>query len=265
MRWRVLILCVVSLVGCAGNSNKDDGGFYTWVDARGNIQTLQKPKVKKDEISKTAVKDASLKQSPAHTQTLDPNDYTPSDVIDRQLEGKREVSWIEGNKQFTSELNLEMGVESQPEKIEYDFGFNYLDFREGKELLLSDIAFKEIKLSDIFHFNKKQNTDYLLVDIDIEFPFLFIDSYINNNKAAMLNVVFLNQQYQGGVGAESNVFFSEYNQETWYSYPYFSGGSQVPEKAKYILLTPSSVAGVIETFESEVVISDLGVIQIRGR
>ena len=265
---RLYILPLVCLVACTGiEKQKGSENFYTWVDERGMLHTQKrspkttvktepnildpKPSSQTASVSKPVEKDFEIIKS----------EYLKSEDLDKKLAGNRLFSWDENGRQVIAEL----GVSNKDVKtqINYDnsFGVTLKEYREGKEVLLSDIYSKEIKLENFYITNKRNNSDYLLIELDVAgVESLLINSYVESSKVALPTISILNVDYQSS--KKSAETFNSYSDETWSTYGRFSGTLGISDQAKYILIRPNPKPGVIETNDGEVTLIDLGIIQI---
>jgi hypothetical protein len=270
-----LIFSCVLLVGC--NNTPTEGGsgeFYTWVDERGqlhtqsreiqvnntseNIGSEEKGVKEKDVKEKEAKYPAKLDKS---AMNVDATQFTPSSEVDNKLSGKKLYSWNLDGQQLTEELSSEGVVLSEAEssinnKASFMYPVMLKEYREGKEVLLTDIISNEINLADLYVLNKSNNLDYILIEIDTPVDQLIFYSYIKNKKVALPALRFLNKLFNG-THAYSDLL-SELTPESWSSYGYLSGRAAIPTDVKYILIQPSSLSGVIETTSGDVVLSNLG-------
>jgi hypothetical protein len=276
MKPALVVFCFF-LVGC--NNTPQQGGsgeFYTWVDERGQLHTQSREtqvnkvgvneKVTSGNISSNVktINEKGVKypaKLSASAMDIDATQFASSSDVDKKLSGKKLYSWNLDGQQLTAELSPEDVVLLEKEssfnnKASFMYPVILKEYREGKEVLLTDIISNEINLADLYILNKSNNLDYILIEIDTPVDQLIFYSYIKNKKVALPALRFLNKSFNG-TQAYSDLL-SELTPESWSSYGYLSGRAAIPVDVKYILIQPSSLSGVIETTSGDVVLSNLG-------
>lgn len=265
---RLYILPLACLVACTNiEKQKGSENFYTWVDERGMLHTQKRSpkttaKTELNTLNSEHTNEAASASSPATKDfTIIKSEYLKSEDLDKKLAGNRLFSWDENGRQVIAEL--EVNNKDLITQVNYDnrFKTTLKEYREGKEVLLSEIYSKELKLENFYTTNKRNNSDYLLVELDVSgVEYLVINSYVEGNKVALPSINILNADYQST--KKSTEAFNSYSDETWSTYGRFSGTLGISDQAKYILIRPNPKLGVIETNDGEITLMDLGVIQI---
>ncbi len=273
---KYLFILLVALTGCSGlSSSSSDEKFYTWVDERGMIHTQKKPNTKTKEtelIVSTNKKPEAFKQNNLAVKDSDKiirkyeiieSDYISSKDVDKKIAGEKLYSWTQDGRQVIAELESSKTIDTSTakENRKLDFAQQHKEFREGREVLLSMLFSKEIKLENYFNTTKKTNQDYLLIEIDIpDIENLIFNSFTHNNKVALPRINILTSSYLSTTTMTD--VFDSYIKETWSSYGRFTGSLIIPMKAKYLLIRPNPTLGVIETADGDFTLIDLGSIQI---
>lgn len=258
---------VLILSGCLGTNTKYGDEFYTWVDERGNIQTLRKQPVIKSKEKNAATSREAVQQSQKLKQNnFDPKDFQTEEQVKAKLRDTKLFAWTEdaGRQQV-----IEKDLESERAAIQKDHGTKtsfqsdankagYKAFREGFYVSWLDIFSKEISLADYYRFNKQLNRDYLLIDL-ADMPHmqeLRVKSFIASDKVALPQMVFLDDRYSQ-VSPDS-IPFENYFEETWHSYGYLEGAFNVPDAALYLLVYTGNGGQPVELDGKLIKGSDLG-------
>ena len=268
------------ILGCSTAGNQD-GGFYTWVDASGNVHTERR----NEKNEPVAVEDETLEkklegeyQSPetmakAVTQVdsdFNPDDFKSSDEVDRQLLPKRLYSWQDQGTQITQELSS-AGTEFSDDKLRAEVDINLLEGSLNYEYLAQDkiqyfneVKSKELKLENIYLFNKQLGKDYILIELPLEdgAEKVIFKSFIKNNKIALPNLVFLSDRFDAI--SFPALPFSHHIEETWSAHGFMQGMVEIPSKASYILLLSNPSSGVLELGGKNVKAVNLGSILLDG-
>ena len=264
-----LTLITILTTACTPNQVGKQGDFYTWVDERGQLHTIKREK-KNSEISLStgsAQKSKSTEKNTAKTNTFNPSEFTPSEKIDEKLKGQRLYSWNDEYGQNTQEVlppikSLEEPQSKKPARPYTAKSFR--DYREGKEIFLSELIGRQLKLENLYTFNEATKSDYILFELDLDGEFITdqftFKSFVSKSRVALPNIVFLDTEYNS-VSAQY-LPFEDYSEETWSSYAYFSGNALIPKKSKYLLVTPNTEAGVAEIGSTIIKMVDLGSIVI---
>lgn len=275
---RLLLLLPLILSACSNlTPHKSGDNFYTWVDERGVVHTLKKPESKeaalnpsptkrtKSFVEKKALKDSDQIDANPARAALEFNsaDFISSDDVDRKIAGDKLFTWDEDGRQIIAEIPLSKNtVDNAVANTTLAFIESQKEFREGKEILLSQIISREIKLSNYFNSTEGSKKDYILIELDgPDLQTLKFNSFVRNQRVAMPAITILQHDYLAT--AQNTAVFSSYKSETWSSYGVFSGVVSIPQSAKYILLTPNPIVGVIETEDGDITINDFGIIQLK--
>ena len=268
---KIAILCLV-LSGCSGiHSTGEDDGFYTWVDERGQLHTRKKPSVTSTKPAESLVSnsEATAKEDNpsklSNPSSFNPSDFTPSTDIEKKLAGAGLLAWQEAGYNHSTTYSKQVS-EAQEQRGESLEGFSSdrfaLDYREGRDIPFTSIESRTLKLERHYQFGDKAQTDYVLIDLgdtQISSPLVF-KTFIQKNKAAMPSISFLRADYL--YLNKPVIPFQDYSPETWTSYGYFFGVIKVPAGSRYILITPTKEAGVIEVGEQVFGMKDLGELEI---
>lgn len=259
MKFLFSISLITLLSGCAANQG-GNGDFYTWVDANGQLHTVKKA------ASPTQSKKESSPREKSSQTDFDASDFTPSTEMDKRLQGGRLYAWNDGQGQRVVEqipgVDYEPIVEVKGPSPKPFKSISFREYREGKEISLSDHYNRVISLERFYSYNDKTKKDYILFEVDfdhgneIEFK-----SFISKSKVALPTVVFLNSDYES-VSAQL-LPFNDYSEETWSSYAHLHGRMYWPNDAVYLLLTPTDEVGVVEIEDQVIKMLDLGQILIK--
>jgi len=277
MRKISFLFCVALLIctsACSTNEANSSGDFYTWVDERGQLRTVKKsnltPKDKsqKSDPSKNTDKprkDSSITQEGIPKNQFDEAEFTPSEEVDKKLRGERFYAWNDGLQQQSQTVLPPLKEEEETNVPAITFKTtSYRQFREGNEVLISELLGRQIKLQDVYLYSKIAKSDYLLLELDLSqegvVRQLRISSFVQKEKVALPNVVFLDGEFNSV--SPRYLPFNDFEPETWSTYAKFTGAMLVPEKALYLLITPNQEAGVAEVGEAVIKMIDLGVLLI---
>lgn len=270
----LLVFIPLFLSACAGVGDAKSGDFYTWVDERGQLHTIKRePKeseskeVNKPNFNQKTKGEYSTRVEPFKKGLvdIDESEFTPSTEIDNRIKGKKLYAWNDGVSQNIEEVSLAspevMEATSKPLNNSF-IKKNFYLFREGKELFLSELLGRQTKLDRIYSFNQATQSDYALLELDLEpgLTQLGLKTFVTKERVAMPLIVFLDKNYQS-VSAQF-LPFQDYTDESWSSYAYFSGHVFIPPSAHYLLITPNKEAGVAEVGEKIIKMVDLGSILI---
>ena len=268
----IFSICLIALIGCSNAINKD-GGFYTWVDANGNVHTEKRATKKgggKDEVSSS--KEVSIKEdvtpiisAPKVAQdknSFNPDDFRSSEIVDAQLSPKRLYSWQDQGAQITQELSSAEGADDSSEHImevkPERNSSNYEYLAQDKIFYFHQVMGKELKLEEVYFFNKQINNDYILIEMPFEgrVEGALFKSFIKNNKIALPNIVFLSDRFEAI--SLSVLPFSNHVEETWSSHGYMHGVVEIPFNASYILVLANPNSGVLQLGGKNVKAVNLG-------
>ena len=272
---------ILFLVACATSNNKD-GGFYTWVDAYGQVHTEKREDSKQEEtplsedsvivnsgLEGNVVSDQIKKQSSQDTnQSFNPAEFTSSEIIDDQLTPKRLYNWQDQG----ASISREVGAEGDPEDQSVSFieiekasvSSNYEHLASSEITSWDDVKGLELKLSRSYSYSDKLKQDYLLIELPSAFEAgaMIFKSYIKSNRLALPNLVFLNERFDMLSGM--SLPFSHHVSETWSSHGFMQGVIKPPVEAQYILMLSNPNPGVLELGNKKVRLVDLGSIMINA-
>lgn len=258
MHYFLLSSVVLLMVGCQGMSGSGD--FYTWVDETGQIRTIkrnsnQEPR-KQSENKGT--------QQNRRASDFDPDDFTPSDQIDKKLSNQKLYAWQEADgRQVVAETQNSPSAEFEPlggvlQKIK---PVRHIEYREGQQYLLSDINGKALDLARYYRFNQTTQTDYLLVEFDVPVSKIELKSFAQHNAIALPQLLPLDESFKQDFLYEST--FNQFQGETWLQYGHAQADLLIPVGVKYLLIHPSERVGMLKLGEKSFKISNLGQISIR--
>lgn len=271
---------ILFLFACA-NSNNGGGGFYTWVDAYGQVHTEKREGEKKEEKDKALVSDNSssqvkavLQENPLPKNTADPvigeafnpAEFTSSEIIDDQLIPKRLYNWQDQGASISQEVATEGEQEEQViDFIEVDEATtaSSYEYLAGSEIALwEEVKGLELKLSRVYLYSDRLKQDYLLIELPFTFSAkaMIFKSYIKNSRLALPNLVFLNERFE--LLSNLSLPFSHHVPESWSSHGFMQGVVEPPVRAQYILMLSNPNPGVIELGDKKVKLIDLGSIMI---
>lgn len=270
---------ILFLAACTTSDNKD-GGFYTWVDAYGQVHTEKREGSIQEEaplsedsvivnsgLEGNVVSDQIKKQPAQDTnQSFNPAEFTSSEIIDDQLTPKRLYNWQDQG----ASISREVGAEGEPEDQSVSFieiekasvGSNYEYLASSEITSWDDVKGLELKLSRSYSYSDKLKQDYLLVELPpaFEAEAMIFKSYIKSNRLALPNLVFLNERFDMVSGM--SLPFSHHVLETWSSHGFMQGVIKPPVEAQYILMLSNPNPGVLELGNKKVRLIDLGSIMI---
>jgi len=270
---------ILFLAACTTSDNKD-GGFYTWVDAYGQVHTEKREDSKQEEallsedsvivnrgLEGNVVSDQIKKQPSQDTnQSFNPAEFTSSEIIDDQLTPKRLYNWQDQGASISREVGAEGDPEDQPvsfiEIEKASAGSNYEHLASSEITLWDDVKGLELKLSRSYSYSDKLKQDYLLIELPSVFEAgaVIFKSYIKSNRLALPNLVFLNERFDMLSGM--SLPFSHHVSETWSSHGFMQGVIKPPVEAQYILMLSNPNPGVLELGDKKVRLIDLGSIMI---
>jgi len=277
MRKISFLFCVALLIctsACSTNEANSSGDFYTWVDERGQLRTVKKSNLtpkdksqKSDSLRNTDKprKDSKITQEGISKNQFNEADFTPSEDVDKKLRGERFYAWNDGGKLQSQTVLPPLKEEEETNVPAITFkATSYRQFREGNEVLISELLGRQIKLQDVYLYSKIAKSDYLLLELDLSqeevVGQLRISSFVHKEKVALPNVVFLDDEFNSV--SPRYLPFNDFEPETWSTYAKFKGDMRIPQKALYLLITPNQEAGVAEVGEAVIKMIDLGVLLI---
>ena len=265
----LLLVITLFISACASHNPGEQGEFYTWVDERGQLHTVRRETKDRttNHIIETNKKNNLVSTKSVKENELNPSDFTPSEKVDEKLKGKRLYSWNDQYGQNTQEVlpPIESLEETQFQKPARPYtAKSFRDYREGKEIFLSELIGRQLKLENLYTFNEATKSDYILFELDLDGELITdqfaFKSFVSKGRVALPNIVFLDAEYNS-LSAQ-HLPFEDYSEETWSSYAYFSGNVLIPKKSKYLLITPNTEAGVAEIGATIIKMVDLGSIVI---
>ncbi|WP_283786496.1 hypothetical protein QNI23_008680 [Bermanella sp. WJH001] len=242
---KVILFAIVSFVlaGCQGLP-QGSPDFYTWVDETGQIRTIKKEKKEKKEVTQSPANIATDTKAPPLNQ-FNESDYVSSDELDKKINNQKMFAWQEqSGRQVVREeavINQESDLSISSNRINEVVLSAY---REGEQLLFSDIDGVSLDLNRYYRFNQQTQHDYLLIELDQDYGQIKIKSFVQNNSVAMPQIIPLSDKFKQEYSFENPYQFRE--PESWYGYGYLHGDLNLPNNTQYILLIPSLSSGVIE-------------------
>lgn len=275
MRLGVFCFCLSLLYGCSALLPEDGGqneGFYTWVDERGQMHTRKKPDTNKS----TAKSDEQVsglddtKGTPKAAATsgnsdFNPQDFTPSTEVEKKLAGAGLLAWQDAGYSHNATYQPSENTPEDPALSSLPSASTKKDalvFREGLNVRFDEIESRSFSLERYYHYSDAAGTDYILLDfkgVDLTGG-LVLKSFIKQGKAAMPNVAFLNADYI--YLTRPAIPFRDYSPESWSRYGYFYGIVQIPSDSRFLLITPTDQAGVIEVGDQTFGMKDLGELEL---
>ncbi|MEH6344516.1 MAG: hypothetical protein V7785_05480 [Bermanella sp.] len=269
---------ILFLFACA-TSNNAGGGFYTWVDAYGQVHTEKREGEKKggdldSGNSSNQVKGVLHENSLPKVNTTDsvageafnPAEFTSSEIIDDQLIPKRLYNWQDQGALISQEVAAEGEQEEQViDFIEVDeatavSSYEYL--ASSNIALWDEVKGLELKLSRVYLYSDRLKQDYLLIELPSTFnaKAMIFKSYIKNSRLALPNLLFLTERFE--LLSNLSLPFSHHVSESWSSHGFMQGVVEPPIKAQYVLMLSNPNPGVLELGDKKVKLIDLGSIMI---
>ena len=248
MKLFLFTIILFLLVGCQGMP-QGSPDFYTWVDETGQIRTVKKEKSVATETPVIESSDADK----ANSAKFNENDFTSSEEIDKKLENQRMFAWQDqsGNQIIREESvvkNNEPDLSLVSTRV---VQVSLMAYREGAQVLFSDIDGVSIDLTRYYRFNEHTKQDYLLIELDNDYEQIKLKSFVQNHSVAMPQIIPLNNKFKQEYSFENPYQFRE--PESWYGYGYLHGELKLPKSTRYILLLPSLNSGVIEAEDGRII------------
>ena len=272
----IVLIFSLFILGCSTSGNQD-GGFYTWVDASGNVHTerrLEKkePVVVEEEVPKKVLKGeyqqpkVMASVTPNEDHYFNPDDFQSSEEIDKQLAPKRLYSWQDQGAQITQELSSSEGAkDSQEGLVEISLlqdRLNYEYLAQDKIFYFNEVKGKELILKNIYLFNRQLGKDYILIELPREgvAERALFKSFIKKSKIALPNLVFLSERFDA-ISLPA-LPFSHHIAETWSAHGLMQGVVEIPSRTSYMLVLSNPNSGVLELGGENVKAINLGSILI---
>ncbi|WP_396586594.1 hypothetical protein [Bermanella sp. R86510] len=265
MRYLFIVVIYLLVVGCATSEQNSEQGFYTWVDASGQVRTTPRAKKTEAEVSDSnEEKESIANNSSKALNEIDASEYTPAEDMDKKLKGERLYAWTEDGRQQISEQAAPTPDEMQ------DSGAKPLSLPVSQQILKSDnykknkihqwsqVAQSEFKLKDYYQYNESTKKDVLIIDIFEAQPLgvVQIVSFDHNGSLAYPALTQLDSSFQ--VLPQTGIEWLGYSHETWSQYGRLTGRFTVHPKASFLLLSTQSQSGLLEVGEKIVKLVDLG-------
>ncbi len=275
--WCVMVL---SLCSCATSPKDGSGDFYTWIDDRGQLQTLKRDQNKSEARASNTRPTEGKNNVSAVTpngvaQNFNPDDFTSSEQIDEKLKETRLFAWQDDSGQRIEEVDKAdlMSTEDLGEKVDAPQSFKMqtilpenccLKFAEFQRHKWSDIKDKEMSLEDLYIHIDEYEQDVIVIELDepIEHSIRIL-SFIRSGKIALPDVAILGERYNVLNSISSP--YSHYVEESWASYGYLQGRLEAAifKGGYYLVLTPSPQLGILEFEQKRIKISNFGSIMVR--
>lgn len=265
MRYIYTLIALGLLAGCQGLPKGQNGNFYTWVDETGQIRTIQKPVIQ-EEKSQQATAESPEISNKEFGSDFNPNDFISSDVIDKKLSNEKLYAWQESDGR---QVIAEIKSTSNPRVSQYEglgaissiSTLSFYSFREGQQLLISDVNGRMLDLKRYYQYSKTSNSDYLLIEIDQSIKTIEVKSFSRNDSIALPEILPLDENFNQAYQYDNA--FDELQEETWMQYAYARAKLSVAPQTRYLLFKPSVQAGVIQLGGRNVKLSNLGEIVIQ--
>lgn len=267
---RFFIFAIALITGCA-NKSSSSGDFYTWVDERGQVHTVRTKKASSNTSAQATPKVEKINTrgdgtSSMENSSFDASEYTSSDDVDKKLSGQKLFSWNQDGRQLIAEIDTSKNTKDTPEKkhspsLKAGFTMSFLGFREGRVNLLTDLISRQLSLENLYITQKKSSKDYVLIEIDVaDLSYLRLNAFVDSNKVAMPIFNILDSSFNSA--ATINDAFNNYVGETWSKFGYFVGELAIPLGARYLLIRPNPMPGVVETADGDITLVDFGSLQL---
>lgn len=253
MRYLFIILTFLHLAACQ-NMQQGDTDFYTWVDETGQIRTIKKQPAaaKKEQV---ATSPDNLNQG---DNSFDPNDFTPSQEVDKKLNNEKLYAWQEpSGAQIVRQESISQ-QEPKPVSIapESTLSKSFRVFREGTQVSFDDIDGISISLARYYQYSDAAETDYALLEFLSPIERIDIKSFIKNDTVAMPRIIPLTKSFNQNFSFDNPFEFRE--EESWHGYGFVYGVLDIPPDTKYLLLLPNPQSGVFEAEGKLIKQSNLG-------
>lgn len=253
MRYLFITLTFFNLAACQ-NMQQGDTDFYTWVDETGQIRTIKKQPtaVNKDQIT------ISSDDANQADNSFDPNDFTPSQDIEKKLNNEKLYAWQEpsGAQIIREEAITQQDSDSTSIAPVSTLSKSFKVFREGAQITFDDIDGISISLDRYYKYSDVAETDYALIEFLSPVERIDVKSFIRNDTVAMPRIIPLTKGFNQNFSFDNPFEFREV--ESWYGYGYVYGVLAVPPGTRYLLLLPNPQSGVFEAEGKLIKQSNLG-------
>jgi hypothetical protein len=275
MKSIVIVCAALALIGCSSIPAESGDQFYTWVDASGQIRTTKRPSEKNKNTPSvpstpalTEGKDSD--NSEPEKQAFDASSYRSSEDVDKQLDKVTTFSWQENGRGVTQERRLYKDENTPPVDQTVAIPVASLQSRDYSSLLnqtifmSSELAGRELDLFKTYTFSKQLNIDTILVEVEqsTSIQSMMFSSYVKHGKIALPKIIFLDERLNPVSSAIAP--FTHFIAESWSSLAYMQGVIKIPRDTVYMLMQPSSDAGLIELGDSSVKMSDQGRVMFKA-
>jgi hypothetical protein len=275
MKSIVIAFAAFTLIGCSSIPAESGDQFYTWVDASGQIRTTKRPSENNKNTPSmpstpelTEGKDTD--NSEPEKQAFDTSYYRSSEDVDKQLDKVTTFSWQENGRGVTEERRLYKDENIPPVDQTVAIPIAPLQSRDYSSLLnqtifmSSKLAGRELDLFKTYTFSKQLNIDTILMEVEQStyIQSMIFSSYVKHGKIALPNIIFLDERLNPVSSAIAP--FTHFTEESWSSLAYMQGVIEIPRDTIYMLMLPSSDAGLIELGERTVKMSDQGHVMFKA-
>ncbi|NVK38933.1 MAG: hypothetical protein HWE18_13490 [Gammaproteobacteria bacterium] len=265
MRYIYTVIVLSILTGCQGLPEGQNGNFYTWVDETGQIRTIQKPEIQKETSQQTVAESPAINNKELGSD-FNPSDFISSDVIDKKLSNEKLYAWQDSDgRQVVAEIKSTSNPKaSQNKELSPSSNISTLSFysfREGQQLLLSEINGRMLDLKRYYQYSKTSDSDYLLIEMDQSIKAIEVKSFSKNDAIALPEILPLDESFDQTYQYDNA--FNEFQEETWMQYAYAKAKLSIAPQTRYLLFKPSAQAGVIQLGGKNVKLSNLGEIVIQ--
>lgn len=264
--FKYVCLFVVLISGCAFRSGTPDDtsadAFYTWVDDRGQLHSEPR--------KKTSSQVMSDPDSVGSASALNPADYTPVEVVDARIAQKRLYAWTDADGVIHSEeqekpvqMPAEPAIPSSVIAADSPYPASCcVSLSLQDKLLLSNLKNRALSLEDYYQSDSSFEHGAIIVELDVSSEALRVQSFIRSERVAVPDILLLDERYR--VLQYLPAPLSHFVSETWIKQAYLQGliGSELLKGVRYLVITPSSKAGVLPLDNKDVKITDFGYVTI---
>mgnify|MGYP005999319079 CR=1 FL=1 len=252
MKNNILVLACLSLVACLSNPSKEDG-FYTWVDERGQIHTVQTPVSHVDKRTRNG--------PDTEKGDLDSSEFETEEQVQARLRDSKMFAWQENGQQTIVETPQNDSVpplQKPSLKLAGSSSGSYASFRKGEYVSWQEIVGKEVSLEQLFSYNDVLERDFILIDLEgvLVSSEISLKSYIEKSTITVPQMVFLSGEFTSV--SEDIIPFEYYFSESWHSYGYMSGSLIVPRAAQYLLIYTSTLTEALQLDGQVIKLTNLG-------
>jgi hypothetical protein len=275
MKSIVIACAALALIGCSSIPAESGDQFYTWVDASGQIRTTKRPSENNKNTPSVPSTPALIEgkdtdNGESEKRAFDTSSYRSSEDVDKQLDKVTTFSWQENGRGVTEERRLYKDENIPPVDQTVAIPIAPLQSRDFSSLLSqtifmsSELADRELNLFKTYTFSKQLNIDTILMEVEqsTSIQSMIFSSYVKHGKIALPKIIFLDER----LNAVSSPIapFTHFIEESWNSLAYMQGVIEIPRDTIYMLILPSSDAGLIELGERTVKMSDQGHIMFKA-